>query len=227
MTTPPSSNNLTLEKLFPKGTNIVLNNNDYVYQLSDMDIKTGLVSFTVTSSKGFIRIDKASRYTVKNPQIFFNNVKTHLQNLKEFDKRVLPLTADNIAINNTFVEILQFFIFSCSENSLNLESYDPAKKSYIYIRGNSIRTLSYLYYLYLLDKGEQLLDEGGLPHPSAVNINFPSDFKIDLEPEPSFIRNLCPPLTICPINTPIFKLLLLIIFMLIAYIVYKLRTKRV
>jgi len=59
MTTPPSSNNLTLEKLFPKGTNIVLNNNDYVYQLSDMDIKTGLVSISISthSSKGF-RIDK-------------------------------------------------------------------------------------------------------------------------------------------------------------------------
>jgi len=192
-----------------------------------MDIKTGLVSFTAThSGKGFIKIDKASRYTVKNPQIFFNNVKTHLQNLKEFDKRVLPLTADNIAINNTFVEILQFFIFSCSENSLNLESYDPAKKSYIYIQGNSIRTLSNLYYLYLLDKGEQLLDKDGLPPPD-VNINFPPDFKIDIDPQPGFIRNLCPPLTIYPINTPIFKLLLLIIFMLIAYIVYKLRTKRV
>ena len=148
-----------------------------------------------------------------------------MQNLKEFDKRVIPLTADNIVINNAFLEILRFFIFSCSENSLNLESYDPAKKSYIYISGNSIGTLSYLYYLYLLDKGEQLLDKDGLPHPSAVNINFPPDFKIDLEPEPGFIRNLCPPLTICPINTPIFKLLLLIIFMLIAYIVYKNNTK--
>jgi len=130
---------------------------------------------------------------------------------------------------------LQFFIFSCSDNSPNLENYDPTKKSYIYISGgDSINILSYLYYIYRLEKGEPLLGDDGLPDPSTMNIVLPPDFKIETGSQPSFIRNLytlnvCPnntPINGCPINTSIFKLLLLIIFMLIAYIVYKIHAKQ-
>ena len=223
MTTTPVPNNLTLEKLFPKGNNIVSNqtNNYYTYEIPNMDIKTSIVTIKIG---GKFTGNAGSMYTVKNPSSFFTNVKKHLQRLKDFDVILTTLKSNDVEIKKAFFDILQFFTFSCSDNSPNLENYDPTKKSNIYIAGgDSINILSYLYYIYRLEKGESLLGDDGLPDPSTMNIVLPPDFKIEIDPQPDFIRNLCP-LTVST-NTHIFKLLLLIIFMLIAYIVYKNNTK--
>ena len=84
MTTTSTPNNLTLEKLFPKVNNIVLNQTDnyYTYEIPSMDIKTSTVSIKI--GEKFIG-HTGYMHTVKNQSTFFTNVKTHLQRLKDFD----------------------------------------------------------------------------------------------------------------------------------------------
>ena len=84
MTTTSTPDNLTLEKLFPKGNNIVLNQTDnyYTYEIPSMDIKTSTVSIKI--GEKFIG-HTGYMHTVKNQSTFFTNVKTHLQRLKDFD----------------------------------------------------------------------------------------------------------------------------------------------